>query len=84
VGVPAQPGGHGLQPVDLRGPGHLARPHRAGHLGGQPVLRHQQRTQPVQQGRAAQRGEVLGGEGVECGEQLVHDTSHRVDQVFEV
>ena len=84
VPVPPQPRAHGLQPVDLRGTGHLGLPHGAGDLGGQPVLRGQQRAQPVQQRRAEQRGEVLGGQGIECGEQLVHDTSHRIDQVFEV
>jgi hypothetical protein len=83
VPVPAQPGRHRLQPVHLRGAGHLALADRAGDLGGQPVLRHQQRAQPVQQRRAEQRGEVLGGQGVERGHQLLHDTSHRIDQVFE-
>ncbi|SDY78791.1 hypothetical protein SAMN05660209_03727 [Geodermatophilus africanus] len=63
--------------------GHLGLPHSAGDLGGQPVLQHQQRAQPIEQGGAEQRGEVLGGERVECGRQLVHDTSHRIDQVFE-
>ena len=78
VPVPAQPAGHRLEPVDLRGSGHLGLAHRAGHLGGEPVLRHQQRAQPVQQRRAERRRQVLAGQGVECGVQLVHDTSHRL------
>ncbi|WP_342705719.1 hypothetical protein [Geodermatophilus siccatus] len=40
--------------------------------------------QPLQQRRAEQRCQVLGGQGVERGHQVVHDTSHRIDQVFEV
>jgi hypothetical protein len=84
VAVPAQPGGHRLEPVDLRSPGHLGLPHGAGDLGGQPVLRRQQRAQPVQQRRAEQRRQVLGGQGVERGHQRLHDTSHRIDHVFEV
>jgi hypothetical protein len=84
VGVPAQPRGHGLEPVDLRGTGHLGLPHGAGDLGGQPVLRGQQRTQPVQQRRTEQRGQVLAGQGVQGGQQLLHDTSHRFDQTFEL
>jgi hypothetical protein len=84
VPVPAQPRGHRLQPVDLRGPGHLALPHRAGHFGGEPVLRHQQRAQPVEKSRAEHGGQVVAGERLQGSQQLVHDTSHRFDHVFEV
>src|SRR3712207_7187787 len=58
----------------------LFRSHGAGDLGGNPVLRGQQRSQPVKQRRAEQRREVLGGERVQTGQQLVHDTSHRIDR----
>jgi hypothetical protein len=68
----------------LGGAGHLGLPHRAGDLGGQPVLRGQQRPQPVEQRGAEQRCEVLRGERVQTRQQLVHDTPHRIDQVFEV
>jgi hypothetical protein len=84
VPVPAQPGGHGLEPVDLGGTGALALTHGAGDLGGQPVLRRQQRAQPVQQDGAEQRGEVLGGQDVQRGHQLLHDTSPRIDHLFEL
>ena len=73
-----------FEPVDLPGTGDLGLAHGAGDLGGEPVLRGQQRAQPIQQRRAGQRGEVLGGDAVEGGQQLVHDTSHRFDHVFEM
>jgi hypothetical protein len=58
----------------------------ADDLGGDPVLQHQQRTQPLQQRRTGQQVQVLGGQGVDRGLQLTHpDTSStRFEQVYEV
>ena len=72
VGVSAQPRAHGLEPVVFGGASQLACPHRAGDLRGELVLRDQQRPQPVQQQRADQRLEVLGGEGLQRRMQLAH------------
>ncbi|MBB3085341.1 hypothetical protein FHR93_003568 [Geodermatophilus sabuli] len=75
VSVPAQPGAHRLQPVVLGGPDRLALPHAAGELRRQPVVRHQQPAQPVQQLRAEHRGQVVTGQGVQLRRQTGHDTS---------
>ena len=58
--------------------------HRARQLGGQLVLRGEQTPQPLVELRAEHRGQVVIGEGVDRGQQLVHDTSHALDQAFEV
>jgi hypothetical protein len=71
-GVPAQPGGHRLQPVVLGGAHPVGLPHRAGELGGQPVGRADQRAHPRQQLRSERPAQVLGGAGVDRGDQLLH------------
>jgi hypothetical protein len=65
MGVTTQPGLHRLQPVALRGLGELALPHRASDLRGDPVLRLQQRRQPIEQLRAEHGLEVVGRERVQ-------------------
>jgi hypothetical protein len=67
----------------LGGTSDLTRPHRAGDLGGQPVLRHQQRPQPVQQHRPHQRGQVLGGERIQGLQQLVHEHPSALERLYE-
>jgi hypothetical protein len=56
----------------------------AGQLGVQAVPRLHQQGRPVEQAGGAQVVEVVGGERVQGRQQLAHDTSHAVDQVFEV
>ena len=84
--VPAQPGGHRLQPVVLRRPARRSAPRTA--RASRAAIRFARPHQHRRSGRAAGRGrqgvEVVGGERVQGRQQLAHDTSHAFDQVFEV
>jgi hypothetical protein len=67
--VPAQPGGHGPQPVLLWRLRHLRTAHGAGELGVDPGTRGDQRRGAVEQQRPGQCVGVLGGQAVEGGDQ---------------
>jgi hypothetical protein len=81
--VPAQPGGHALQPVGFGGLGEFGAAHGAGQLGVDHVPRRHQRRAPLEQVRAGQRVQLGAGQRAQRIEQLAHGTSHLLERLYE-